>query len=142
MAVAEEIVMDMILARRSRGGVRPQGGFTLIELITVVAIVGVLAAIAIQAVAQYRASAYDARAIHDLGNAVHAEEAYYATNSTYVSFSAVGPGQVNVPGVAVSGTVHMEMVGNDDSFEGSTISDRGSGKTFAYDSLTDTFVNN
>ena len=134
--------MDATRARRRRGRIRPQGGFTLIELITVVAIIGVLAAIAIQAVAQYRASAYDARAIHDLGNAVHAEEAYYATYSTYVSFTAIGPGQVSVPGVAVSGTVHLEMVGTDDSFEGSAISERGSGKTFAYDSLTDTFVNN
>jgi prepilin-type N-terminal cleavage/methylation domain-containing protein len=139
MAVAQEIVMDTIPARRFAS---LQGGFTLIELITVVAILGILAAIALQAIGQYRASAYDARAMHDLGNAVHAEEAYYATGSTYVSFTAVGPGQVAVPGVAVSGTVHLEMIGGTDSFEGSATSDRGTGKTFSYDSVTDTFVNN
>jgi prepilin-type N-terminal cleavage/methylation domain-containing protein len=142
MAVAKEAVMDTRRTWRFRGGAGGAAGFTLIELITAVAIIGILAAIALQAIGQYRAAAYDARAIHDLGNAVHAEEAYYATNSSYVSFTAIGPGQVAVPGVAVSGTVHLEMIGTQDQFEGSAVSDRGSGKTFSYDSVTDTFVNN
>jgi prepilin-type N-terminal cleavage/methylation domain-containing protein len=142
MAVAEEIVMETIRMRRLTSDIQPQAGFTLIELITVVAIIGVLAAIAIQAIGTYRASAYDARAMHDLSNAVHAEEAYFATYSTYVSFTAIGPGMVSVPGVAVSGTVTLEMVGTPSSFEGTAVSDRGTGKTFAYDSLSDTFVNN
>ena len=133
--------MDTMFARRLRRRTVQQNGFTLVELIIVVAIVGILAGIAIQAYGNYRAAAYDARAMHDLSNAVHAEEAYYATNATYVSFSAVGPSQVSVPGVAVSGTVHLDMTGTDDSFDGTAISDRGSGKTFAYDSITDTFVN-
>ena len=37
-----------------------------------------------QAMSRYRQQAYDAAAIHDLANAVKAEEAYYATNQTYV----------------------------------------------------------
>ena len=118
-------------------------GFTLIELLVVVAILGILAAIAIQMVNRYRATAYDALAMHDLGNAVNAEEAYFATNASYVTFSAVGPGMVDIPGVAVSTTVTLQLTASndDDSFEGSAASDRGTGKTFSYDSVTDTFIN-
>lgn len=116
-------------------------GFTLIELLVVVAILGILAAIAIQMVNRYRATAYDALAMHDLGNAVNAEEAYYATNASYVTFSATGPGLVDIPGVAVSQTVTIDVTGDDETFEGSATSDRGTGKVFSYDSVTDTFVN-
>ena len=125
--------------RTSRGWSGSQG-FSLIELMVVVAIIAILAAIAIQAVGRYRASAYDALAIHDLGNAVSAEEAYYATQNEYVTFTATGPGLVTVPGVAVSQTVTIDMEGDDFRFNGSAVSSRGSGKTFSYDSVTDTFV--
>jgi prepilin-type N-terminal cleavage/methylation domain-containing protein len=115
-------------------------GFSLIELITVVAIIAILAAIAMQAIGAYRASAYDARAMHDLGNAVNAEEAYYATNQSYITFSATGPLVVDIPGVAVSGTVTIDMEGDVEQFSGSATSDRGT-KVFKYDSITDTFIN-
>jgi prepilin-type N-terminal cleavage/methylation domain-containing protein len=121
---------------------REDAGFTLIELLVVVAILGILAAIAIQMVNSYRASAYDALAMHDLGNAVNAEEAYFATNSSYVTFTATGPGHVDIPGVAVSTTVTLQLTALDEeSFEGSATSNRGTGKTFSYDSITDTFIN-
>jgi prepilin-type N-terminal cleavage/methylation domain-containing protein len=117
-------------------------GFTLIELLVVVAILGILAAIAIQMVNRYRATAYDALAMHDLGNAVNAEEAYFATNASYVTFSATGPGLVEIPGVAVSTTVTIDMTALDgESFEGLASSNRGTGKVFSYDSITDTFIN-
>jgi prepilin-type N-terminal cleavage/methylation domain-containing protein len=121
---------------------RKDSGFTLIELLVVVAILGILAAIAIQMVNRYRATAYDALAMHDLGNAVNAEEAYFATNASYVTFSATGPGLVDIPGVAVSTTVTLELTALDEeSFEGSATSNRGTGKIFSYDSITDTFLN-
>lgn len=119
-----------------------QCGFTLIELLVVVAIIGILSAIAVQAMSRYRQQAYDAAAIHDLANAVKAEEAYYATNNTYVSFTASGPTLVSVPQTAVSGTVTISMTGDLDKFDGTATSNRGSGKIFSYDSITDTFVSN
>jgi type IV pilus assembly protein PilA len=120
-----------------------QAGFTLIELLVVVAIIGILAAIAMQAMSRYRQQAYDAAAIHDLANAVKAEEAYYATNELYISIDASGPTLVAVPQLAVSGTVSIKMVPDtNESFHGTATSSRGTGKTFSYDSLTDTYVSN
>jgi type IV pilus assembly protein PilA len=123
-------------------GRRSQSGFTLIELLVVVAILGILAAIAIQAMSRYRQQAYDAAAMHDLANAVKAEEAYYATNEAYISFTASGPANITVPPMAISGTVKLQMTAAPESFEGTSTSTRGSGKTFSYDSITDTFVSN
>jgi prepilin-type N-terminal cleavage/methylation domain-containing protein len=121
---------------------RGERGFTLIELLVVVAIIGILAAIAVQAMHRYRQQAYDAAAIHDLANAVKAEEAYYATHQTYVSFTANGPTTVAVPQTAVSGTVTVTMTGDNLTFSGTSTSNRGTGKIFSYDSITDTFLSN
>src|SRR5215468_4673198 len=88
---------------------RSRAGFTLVELLVVVAILGILAAIAIQAMARYRQQAYDAAAIHDLANAVKAEEAYYATYEVYISFTANGPTNITLPPMNISGTVKLAM---------------------------------
>jgi prepilin-type N-terminal cleavage/methylation domain-containing protein len=128
--------------RASAGSRRWQRGFTLIELLVVVAIIGILAAIAVQAMHRYRQQAYDAAAIHDLANAVKAEEAYYATFQTYVTFTANGPTTVSIPQTAVSGTVTITMTGDTMSFQGTATSSRGTGKIFSYDSITDTFLSN
>ena len=119
-----------------------QRGFTLVELLVVVAIIGILAAVAVQAMHRYRQQAYDAAAIHDLANAVKAEEAYYATFQSYVTFTASGPTTITVPSTSVSGTVTVSITGDSLTFQGTATSSRGTGKVYSYDSITDTFLSN
>lgn len=112
-----------------------EGGFTLIELVVTVGIIGVLAAIALQSFAQYRDRAYDARAVHDLGNAVIAEEAYYAANFSYVSTGRItGPASIDVPGFVVSDTVELEVTARESGFTGTATSNRGTGTVYTFDS--------
>jgi type IV pilus assembly protein PilE len=113
-------------------------GFTLIELLIVIVMVAILAAIAIQYFFGYRASVYDARAMHDLGNAAVAQEAYYATSHVYVDFTAVGPAMLTVPGMVVSETVTLAGTASGEQFTVEATSSRGTGRTFIYDSITDT----
>ena len=117
-------------------------GFSLIELLTVVAVLSVLAAIALQQYQTYRAASFDARAMHDIGNAAIAQEANFANAHAYVSFAITGPAVLAVPGLVVSDTITLSAVADDEKYTITSVSSRGTGKVFMYDSQTDTVSGN
>jgi prepilin-type N-terminal cleavage/methylation domain-containing protein len=82
--------------RSTRQGV---GGFTLVELMTVVAIVGVLVAIALPQFADRQGAAFDARVESEARLAAVAQEAYYVSALSYSSDCTALPGFIPSEGV-------------------------------------------
>ncbi len=128
------------LGKRTR--TRGNAGFTLIELLVVVAILGILAAIAIPQFNVYRQKGFDARAVADLRNAATSEEAYFSSNSTYVSCndatscaSILGFGYKNSVGV------QLKMNGATNTFTGTASHVNGSGKVWSYDNAAGGITN-
>jgi type IV pilus assembly protein PilA len=112
------------------------GGFTLLELLTVVAIVGVLAALAIPQYALYRQRGFDVTAQGDLRNAATAEEAMFIATFTYVSCTSAADCQTKLPGYNWSTGVSIAMTGASGSFTGTSSHAKGSGKIWSFDSTT------
>lgn len=110
-----------------------QRGFTLIELLVAMTIVAILSAIAIPQFAQYRARAFDTRAVSDLRNSALAEEVYYLDYEKYRSCE--GTGCRSLPGFSgPSPGVSLEIAATASGFTGEALHQRGSGRLFRWDS--------
>lgn len=75
---------------RHRAARSRQGGFTLIELMTVIVILGVLAVVAIGAYAKQVRNAHKTEVVSDLSNLVLREKTWFATNGHYASAGTTG----------------------------------------------------
>lgn len=108
-------------------------GFTLLELLVTLTIVSILVATSIPLYRDYRAQAYDFRALNDLRMVALAQEAYFLENESYYSCSSSNC--TDLPGISkLSRGVDITIEGGDESFRGTASHPLGTGKKFVWDS--------
>lgn len=113
-------------------------GFTLIELLVVIAIIGILAAIAIPQFQAYRQRGFDSSAKSDLRNAATAEEAYFVTNTTYLSCSNTAcTATTALQGLrAISTGTALVMTGTATTFTGTSTNSKGTSTVYTWNSAS------
>ena len=109
-------------------------GFTLIELLVVLAIVSIITAIAIPQFSDYKAKAFDMRAMSDLRSVAIAEEAYFIEAETYISCTESNCNLL--PGInKLSKGVVLTIAATSTGFTGSASHPKGSGKIYQWNSI-------
>jgi type IV pilus assembly protein PilE len=110
-----------------------KNGFTLIELLVTLTIIGIITATAIPAYRNYRARAFDFRALSDLRSVALGEEAYFLDNEEYLACN--NSSCENLPGInQISEGVDISVTINAESFQGEATHQKGSGKIYLWDS--------
>lgn len=106
-------------------------GFSLLEMLIVLVIMGILASIALPHYSQYKKNAYDTMALSDLRNVALAEEAYFLDAEKYLDCKDVEC--LQLPGIArISKGVILEIITDQDEFDGEAQHQNGSGKIYRW----------
>lgn len=109
------------------------GGFTLVELLTVTLILAILAAVAIVNFSGTKQKAYDKELIATLRAVAVSEEAYFVDSSSY--FSCTNKACESFPGMsAVPDGVSLNITANPQGFSGTASHSLGEGLECSWDS--------
>jgi type IV pilus assembly protein PilA len=129
----DDPILPITECMTSRLDLRPQQGFTLIELIVVVLIIATLAAIALPAFLGQRAKAFDGAAKSDARTVVSAMEACYTEVNRY------DPCPDGDPGVTLgAGPGEVEITPAGDTYV--IVSHSRTGNTFTFEKFADQTV--